>query len=86
MTSNVRGIVSEGLNLFCNGIHDSIENIETFSYSRTIKKIAAEIFGMKAPLIGASSYIMSMSDKWSAPRKDNSFVRTTPASTQVYYC
>jgi len=83
LTESVRGLIGDGINLLTSYLHKDVEELLQITQSKIVRQIVQEIFGMKAPLIAASLYISIFNKKWRNVRKDNSYIRTTPSSTQV---
>jgi len=85
LTSGVKQIKGEGIDVMTSELHNTFKVVKNIAYSKMVKMIAKELFGMKAPIIASSSYVGLWGEKWSNLRKDNSFIRTNPPSTQVLF-
>jgi len=85
LTANVRGIAGDGINVLASGLHVGVESFQNVVRSRIVRRITRDLFGMKAPLIAASLYISALGKTWTNLRKDNSFIRTNPLTTQVFF-
>lgn len=79
----IKQIMGNGINVLTNELHNEVKEFENIAYSKMVKKITRGIFKMNAPIIVASSYVSSLDNDWNSFRKDNSFIRTNPLSTQV---
>eukprot|EP00830_Metopus_es_P015193 TRINITY_DN429_c0_g3_i2.p1 TRINITY_DN429_c0_g3~~TRINITY_DN429_c0_g3_i2.p1 ORF type:complete len:307 (-),score=43.50 TRINITY_DN429_c0_g3_i2:121-1041(-) len=75
-------IIGEGISLIGRQLHNEIPEFKEFSTSCIIKRIAKDVMKLNAPLMAAMSYIYLISRGWANWRKDNSFIRTNPLSTQ----
>ncbi len=78
-----RAIFGTGINVLGSSLHEENPPFSEIVDSPLVKQISKDLLHLRVPAVVSTSYIHFLFDDWSCLRKDNSFVRTAPLSTQV---